>query len=346
MAGFIWKGKDIILLKQGYEVLFPTFTTNTPVGAYNVKSEVLSKLPDKYSEAEMPPPVKFPFDKMSHITHFDSAMVILQNDLTFTAEMKVGKGGYSFKHITGDDYNAEYSPLNNSSAILSGHYSWWIPEPPEDAEAPVLLHGDGIATTLSNVFLTPPSSQYGSIKFTTSFNTLLKRYQAAAVRDNLHFELQYKLGGTLRYRNEICRMVIVTVIDNDYDPLPELPNTDLPEESIELPFTKFGTAETVPKFSSWDHTILGLHFATSDEGKSFKLPADAVDVGKVAHNCFNETGKFVRLPHEKRCMEKMRSGECPDAAAYHEQDLPFDKIQKEMERIPKVELPDFDRLNL
>ena len=77
------------------------------------------------------------------------------------------------------------------------------------------------------------SSVYGTIAFTTSMNTLLESYKKGFPIPN---QLRFIKAGTLRYRNEVCYVIVVTVDDALLRDAPTLTEDEAMVEAIWLPF--------------------------------------------------------------------------------------------------------------
>ena len=110
----------------------------------------------------------------------------------------------------------EYKQVNRSNDLLPGFYSWWgihLSEPDQS----LLALSEAERDTLKKERVYVPnyisqSSNYGNNCFYSSYEDALESY--ATSRETATSQLCFKVGGTLRYRHEICHVVIVCKQDD------------------------------------------------------------------------------------------------------------------------------------
>lgn len=204
-----------------YEVFFPfEFTTRYPQDHSELPNLDLVDLP-------------IPIEKLSHVTHNREARAIYEEPLqnyNFIATSKVGKAyewdgsprGESFKYdIVRDQGGAasrlyKYIRRDEQNPLLPGKYSWWG-----------ISTGDWLKRDDSEVFqgacenipnkagylMEPPESRYGNNEFKVDLAHLLQSYQRARgdpeLPDDQGPPIYLKKAGTLRYKKEICFVIVV-----------------------------------------------------------------------------------------------------------------------------------------
>ena len=80
---------------------------------------------------------------------------------------------------------------------------------------------------LADYLKDPPESRYGNNEFSTKLANILQHYWRS--RQCPMSEVYLKLGGTLRYREEICYVIMICT-EEDLDSLSDFPNLN-PEET-------------------------------------------------------------------------------------------------------------------
>ena len=161
--------------------------------------------------------------KLCHVTHEQAADKIIHKDhdqdyYIFKPNKKCGKvqgigATYTICEPTDQPPSVEttYRYLSSNESVFPGYYIWWSIDhdnyPPSSSEY-----------YFSHFF--SPSSRYGNSKFSGNIKELLQCYQEAYIKDKVDplTRIQFRCGGTLRYRREICKVVIVCT---DEHPLPE-----------------------------------------------------------------------------------------------------------------------------
>lgn len=206
-----------------YEVFYPgEFTTRYPQGHRELQNLDLADL-------------SIPIEKLSHVTHNTEAEAVYGERLeryNFIAKSKVGKGyildgspiGESFKYVgQGHEASYQYIQRDEQNPLLPGKYSWWG-----------ISTGDWLGRDDSAVFrracanvpnnykagylMEPPESRYGNNEFKVDLAHLLQSYQRARgdpeLPDDQGPPIYLKKAGTLRYKKEICFVIVVCSSDD------------------------------------------------------------------------------------------------------------------------------------
>ena len=244
--------------------------------------------------------------KLRHITHNQSAREIANevDYFNFKPARKTGKADYNTEGLPiGETYimlgetteeqppttTTEYQRVSSQEDLFPGYYSWWsvdLEDYPQECEYYYFSQ-----------FYTS-SSRYGNNKFSGNIVELLQCYQKAYNINPLP-RIQFRCGGTLRYKQEICKVVIVCT---DAYPLPEdefppMWESDLVkvEEAGKIKITKAvsflevrihsgvtGLKEHyVPPGYSWDTYAFGFYFP--DDTYSLKCSASVIQRSTVRH---------------------------------------------------------------
>ena len=281
--------------------------------------------------------------KLRHITHIEPAKEINrdQNYLEFKPARKVGKytigGTYAIcepiNQSTPPTGETKYQRVTSDEELFPGYYSWWSidndppspsnPPPPSSnppsSSDPLPSTSDSPPSPLEKYYyfsqVFTQSSRYGNNKFSGNIIDLLQCYRKAYDVYPLP-RIQFRCGGTLRYKQEICKVVIVCT--NAY-PLPEdkfpvmwegariervgeitLTITTLIENlEFEVVIRNGITgAKTDPEYTpySWDTYAFGFYFP--DETYRLKCPESVIQHSVVGHDVDS-------------CVKKQR-GICPD----------------------------------
>ena len=169
--------------------------------------------------------------KLCHITHNEEFKEISQNDkyYVFKPKQKFGKSGYiSHSKQVGKSYalcepsalppnhQTQYRMVNMHKEVLPGYYIWWsidhscVPTVPSWKLEKYFGH-QWYGYYTSEPFERPITSRYGNHMFTSYIMQLLQSYQSAYGSPLPRIE--FRCGGTLRYRCEICYVVIVCAVN-------------------------------------------------------------------------------------------------------------------------------------
>ena len=150
---------------------------------------------------------------LRHVTHFSEADCIIHDNkgkdyqIQFKAFRKCGKDGSTMKTYRSESpsiepgYTTMYEPVSSNDDLFPGCYSWWSPVEDEDQH----------------------SSLFGTIEFSAKVDDLIECYKKA-FNPPLK-KIQFRCGGTLRYRNQACKVIIICSKIFRFD----LPNKEYPE---------------------------------------------------------------------------------------------------------------------
>jgi hypothetical protein len=168
--------------------------------------------------------IRVPILKLAHVTHNAEADEITTgHSYQFRAAPKYGRpgtGSYRWTPIN------DFVPIDENTNLFQGNYSWWSPYaheydlPPNHPHSEYCKSPAQIAGSLpqgdyyvANYLKDPSESFYGNRVFHANFSDLLDAY--AESRNSK--EVFIKIGGTLRYRGEICFVLIVCTERDDLD---------------------------------------------------------------------------------------------------------------------------------
>ena len=264
--------------------------------------------------------VQIKVERLCHITHEQPADKISQeNSFEFIPTSKVGKAGYGNYDGSpvGDTFiicdptdqppteETKYCYVSPTEEVFPGKYIWWsidycFSEPVENTY------------TLSEIFSS--SSRYGNIKFSGEIEEILGYYQEA-YGTNLLPRIQFRCGGTLRYKYEICKVVIVCT---DAHHLSEDEFPKMWEDCIH--YDQNGRIESVnlevvirngifqERFTiySWDTYAFGLYFP--NEMHNLTCPkSEKFKRSKIKHTFCNKTQPDPDNGNRFTCPNELRS---------------------------------------
>ncbi len=260
--------------------------------------------------------------RLCHVTHMDRLERIRDQGGNFVLmpQQKMGKqktqrSGESYTLEANDnlddipaenrnpDDDTPYRMIPTDEAVLPGYYIWWSIHKTDNPLTPREIN-------VSDLFSNPRSSVYGDRMISTTSLHLLQSYQDGFIDDVGHYpDLQFRNGGTLRYKHEICYVVIVcakdrfTGADDDY-PVMDAFNIVYAQQdnrvietverdwhvTIKNGITQVWQQRHPPiryKDFSYDHYVFAFHF---DEYQTMTIqPNDANDVENVIHSvCINQ----------------------------------------------------------
>ena len=147
----------------------------------------------------------------------------------------------------------KYKKVNKEDGLLPGFYSWWGIRPSEHDLSRALSETERATlraekVSVANYISRYQSSNYGNNCFYSSYGDILESY--AKSRKTATEQLCFKVGGTLRYRHEICHVVIVCKQDD----------TDLSSHATILDDTDLSSYATI-----LDDTALSSHATILDD---------------------------------------------------------------------------------
>lgn len=272
------------------------------------------KIPPLFSETER---IAIPIDKLCHVTHSDQAKVIQphegQTNYTFKPNPKHGKS-YPEKSSQKISENT-FKKIECYDKVMKGSLSWWG----VDTHSWYNSEGEGEACRSAveslqceRVFVSlfmsiARESRYGNHGFVVNFKDLLKFYQESrnditGVDDRALF---LRVGGTLRYRYEICYVVIVCTKHDElqecypslYDCSEIFNHKGLLDPSGEI---KTDSAETIDfkikhpikcaptrQYSCYEIPAFAFYYPETSPTLSLQCPQTSVEKVQTSHECEN-----------------------------------------------------------
>ena len=277
------------------------------------------KIPPLFNETER---IAIPIDTLYHVTHKEQAKVIQPHErqtcYTFKPNPKYGKDNpeESSKQIS----KSTFQKIEHYERVIRGNLSWWGVDTHSwynsDGQA---FHSAVASLQSKRVFVSPfmsitRESRYGNYGFVVNFKDLLKYYQESRnditnVDDRTLF---LRAGGTLRYCNEICYVVIVcTKHDKELEECyPSLSSySDIfDHKGLLLPSglirpTFFESAETIDfkikhpikcvprmQYTCFEIPAFAFHYPEISTTSSLQCPPTNVKEVEITHSC--ETYKY------------------------------------------------------
>lgn len=180
--------------------------------------------------------------------------------------------------------NSKYKKVWDHERVLPGSYSWWgisLQEWYDDASDSTARRFQQKLKfefeEVSGYLKSPPASPYGNNEFTGKLADVLECYRKSrGVADS---DVYLVIGGTLRYKHEICYVVIVCTRKDTTRKLKDFPPLNARNQDvIELNGLvdekgKFVNPDAVPEFKlrhitkhiNWESLAFAFYFSTSDE---------------------------------------------------------------------------------
>ena len=177
--------------------------------------------------------IKVTVKKLCHITHDEEYREITKDtEYVFKPRQKFGKVGYpnNIGEQMGKSYvrcgvpsalppnhQTKYQCVREDEEVLPGYYIWWSIDhlcfpTVYYSKLTKTIRSEKYGYYSSEPFRMPIKSHYGNHKITCNLKELLQCYQTAYGSPLPRIE--FRCGGTLRYRNEICYVVIVCAEKN------------------------------------------------------------------------------------------------------------------------------------
>ncbi len=196
-------------------MLFPRFTSQTPSG-----------VAANFYHDEDEPLLTIPIYRLCHVTHELEAYIIQSgSSFEFAPRLKLGKAydndgsplGTTYKEISKNRY--QKIPRSKDNPVFPGYLSWWGIDTREWLENdPDTMHTiqdyQRRKCYLHNYLAIPPESMYGNKAFSIKMEDILQDYKRSRA-DQKEKMLCLRGGGTLRYRNEICYVIMVCMEGDD-----------------------------------------------------------------------------------------------------------------------------------
>ena len=205
---------------ETYEVVFRHYhVMHFPWGPNNEVVEHLEGYPNVPLQNEV-----IQVRRLCHVTHEEPAQQISGDpeSYTFIPQPKMGKPAgenrktymYANREPTDEAPNGQtgYQHIPEDEEVFPGFYVWWSVAVDDDQTIHWSRYADGRAGTyyITDGFLKPTQSVYGNKMFIVDFNTMLQYYQRAfGERGDPLPRIQLRCGGTLRYKREIMKVIIV-----------------------------------------------------------------------------------------------------------------------------------------
>ena len=176
--------------------------------------------------------------RLCHVTHEEQARQISEDpkSYTFIPKQKMGKPDrenrktyiYAKREPTDEAPNrqTEYRRILEDEEVFLGFYVWWSVAVDDDQTIHWTEYADRQDGTyyITDGFRKPTQSVYGNRMFIFDFNTMLQCYQESFVeRGDPLPRIQLRCGGTLRYKREIMKVIIVCREDEENLLLREYP---------------------------------------------------------------------------------------------------------------------------
>ena len=241
-----------------------------------------------------------PVSMLCHVTHRSQAEQIrttyTRGQLHFMPNPKPGKSYIEDGRPLGESYccvldstsrlepdDACYKPITDRETVFPGFYSWWGLA--LDSTTSQSLRRDKLPASLPGYLQDPPDSCYGSIAFVSDFQSLLTSY--ANSRGCKPDEIYLRIGGTLRYKKEICYVVIICTNNDlevlqEYDPITSseiFDTADLVDRNgkvVNIASTPIFTTRHVDTFASYE--TLNFAFFFEDARTPFVCSVNGQDI--------------------------------------------------------------------
>ncbi len=208
-------------------MLFPRFTDKKPWGKQ--ANLFQNNDDDDDDDNDDDEPISIPIYRLCHVTHEVEARNI-QGDsrFTFIPRQKLGKAyeydgsplGTTYKEIGANSY--EIIPRSEANPVFPGYWSWWgidtskwmINDSDGKEFAKVVQENRDDRCYAPSYLAITPGSSYGNKAFSMTLKDIFKDYKRSR-NDRRREKVCLKGGGTLRYRNEICYVVLVCMKGDD-----------------------------------------------------------------------------------------------------------------------------------
>ena len=292
---------------------------------------LFQKVPHFEPSSGFPLPVR----SLCHVTHSDSAKEIMRDKkYTFKAFPKTGRSDGSTYRLY-DELSRKPSPRTTYTQVtqyedlLPGFYSWWSVVGPEIDSKPyergtdeyMNTYGYGYSLSEQLPLCDNICSKYGTVALSVEFPKLIQAYQKMFKVGGRSFkgtvEVIFKIGGTLRYMREICKVIIVCAKIDGVDPLPDFPpmSIDLPHPEL---FIKCGITGGYHFFNrermpadcfdcSWDTYAFAFHFPAGG-AQELRVDKNNVRCVHVEHHNHDANGR----EKERTYPICLRGDGCPD----------------------------------
>ena len=264
-----------------------------------------------------------PIHTLRHVTHIKTAPKIRpgreQTHYTFTSKAKCGKlynseNDGSYRKFSENTFHK----IEHYERVLEGNLSWWGVDAYSwyhSEEVPGKEFNLVVSTLRSNHIYVSPfmatarESRYGKWGFLANFKDLLKDYKESRtdIEDSQDRAVFLRVGGTLRYRHEICYVVIVCTkhdkeLEDCYPSLHTQPNVIFDHNGVFLPsgevdFESNHTLHFKPKYFiksvypqksfSYEEPAFAFYYPENGPASCLKCPSTNVHEVEMDHDCEN-----------------------------------------------------------
>ena len=209
----------------------------------------------------------------------------------------------------------KYQRIPPEETVFPGFLSWWGVDVREWYDSEETTEGQRLLDIVNvensrgkyvpGYLAKETGSQYGNRGFSIKLETILHDYQRARdqpARDQQargSADVCLKVGGTLRYRHEICYVVVVCTTEDDLKlgdqkipniddgSTPFIPNGMVNGNGVVVNYDKKPNfmARSIlsyekPNYYSWEQLVFAFYFPNPEQ----KLCCTKVDVSEVKHN--------------------------------------------------------------
>lgn len=258
--------------------------------------------------------VSIPSSKLRHVTHPTWSTEINpadgMNDFAFKPFPKYGKtleNDEQGSYVQSDLYPYSYYKINGDEVVLPGRYSWWEIETREGEFAKCAKTLSSNRIFVSPFLANPQESPHGNISYIVDFKHLLECYKESRtdIADVRNRIVYLRIGGTFRYRFEICYVILVcTKQDRELEEYPSLHDSNVfddkglvlkkgkiadkfyaLEETID--FKPKYVIKCVPKQNYFNYETPAYAFYYPDDKKEYilKCPEEIVTQRTIKHKC-------------------------------------------------------------
>lgn len=271
--------------------------------------------------------VQIPIRSLCHVTHNRQFIEIVSEQpgsFILKSHRKVGKSGYfnydgspvghSFVAAEADGIPHDrslYHCVGPEDNLLPGSFIWWSVDINDPLNPP-----PGFRTS---PLFNPHNSPYGRNKIWGSFKDVLSAYQESFPCDEQgrYPTIQLRVGGTKRYKCEVCYVVIACAtyrdreppLDNDVYPIwpPGRNMIRFNEDTNKVEWVddiwitirnsinfQDATPQHCKQFFSWDQYVFALHF-NDDQHRMICQQSSFMHTGLFQHYCLRK----IPHPHDR-----------------------------------------------
>jgi hypothetical protein len=242
---------------------------------------------------------------------FIRSSVETQPCYTFKPAAKLGKQygddrlplGETYRHVEQRIFGKV--PRSEEDPVFQGYYCWWglstadwYKESSQNLLSIITRRPD---IQVAEFAASPPKSRYGNNAFTIGFRELLLSYKRSRTDIQERRDIYLRVGGTLRYKYEVCYVVIVCLQhDHSFDDLDIIDGQDIINHNGLLQRGKVVDYQQTPEFKakyivssmrnqsydwesfSWEQVVFALYYPSED----FRLCCnkDKVTEEHIEHN--------------------------------------------------------------